>query len=207
MKKVIILCLFIFFGNTFAQTNSSRVPDYKVKYFQDFICFKGENNKTKLDVFIQVPYNAVQFIKTGQGFEASYSITVSVHDEENENLITEKIWNEKIVAISFELTASSENFNLGHRTFELSPGIYSIKTTLFDKDSKNEYSSENKIKVKENEFGFESEKCLFPQSYTFANFTHEYTSSIVGSSTSEIFPSSTQTLKTLLIFLPSSSGS
>lgn len=135
---------------SFTQDNDmSRIPENKVKYYQDFISFKGENNRARLDFFIQVPYNAVQFVKTGQGFEAAYTITVSVFDEEKNNLITEKIWNEKIVAISFELTNSPENFNLGHRSFELAPGVYSIKTSLLDKDSKNEYTSESKVVIKE----------------------------------------------------------
>ncbi|RPI66518.1 MAG: GWxTD domain-containing protein, partial [Ignavibacteriales bacterium] len=136
--------------HSFSQENDySRIPDNRVKYYQDFMSFKGDNDKARLDFFIHVPYNAVQFIKTGQGFEAAYTVTVSVFDEEKKNLITEKIWNEKIVAISFELTTSPENFNLGHRSFELTPGVYSIKTSLLDKDSKNEYSSENKVIIKQ----------------------------------------------------------
>ncbi len=149
MNKLIFFFLIIISGITFSQIeNYSRKPELKVKYYQDFICFKGEKGKTRLDVFIQVPYDAVQFIKTGQGFEASYSVTVSVYDEEKKNIITEKIWNEKIVAISFELTSSPENFNLGHRSFELTPGLYSIHTSLLDNDSKNQYDSENMYEVK-----------------------------------------------------------
>lgn len=149
MKKVIFFCLIFSSIISFAQVeNLSRIPDSRVKYYQDFISFKGDK-KARLDFYIQVPYNAVQFVKTGQGFEAAYTITVSVFDEEKKNLITEKIWNEKIVAISFELTSSPDNFNLGSRSFELSPGVYSIKTSLFDKDSKNEYSSENIVVVKQ----------------------------------------------------------
>jgi len=149
MKKLIFFCLIFSSIISFAQVeNLSRIPDSRVKYYQDFISFKGDK-KARLDFYIQVPYNAVQFVKTGQGFEAAYTITVSVFDEEKKNLITEKIWNEKIVAISFELTSSSDNFNLGFRSFELSPGVYSIKTSLFDKDSKNEYSSENIVVVKQ----------------------------------------------------------
>ena len=149
MKKLIFYCLIIISGIASAQVeNYSPKPELSVKYFQDFLGFKGKDGKTRLDVFIQVPYNAVQFIKTGQGFEASYSITVSVFDEEKNNLITEKIWNEKIVALSFELTSSPENFNLGHRSFKLTPGLYTIQTSLFDNDSKNQYDSENVYKVK-----------------------------------------------------------
>jgi GWxTD domain-containing protein len=150
MKKLLILYIGIYSVLGFTQTDDkSRIPDNKIKYYQDFISFKGNNDKARLDFFVQVPYNAVQFVKTGQGFEASYMMTVSVFDENNEKLITEKVWNEKIVAISFELTSSPENFNLGSRSFELTPGIYSVKTTLLDKDSKNEYTSESKIIVKQ----------------------------------------------------------
>ena len=53
--------------------------------------FKGENDKTRLDVFIQVPYNSVQFVKTAQGFEAAYTLTVSVYDEEKKNLFLKHI--------------------------------------------------------------------------------------------------------------------
>jgi GWxTD domain-containing protein len=150
MKKLLFACVLLYSLIAFAQDdNFSRVLDNRVKYYQDFISFNGDNDKTRLDFFIQVPYNAVQFVKTGQGFEAAYTVTVSVFDEGQKNLITEKIWNEKIVAISFELTNSPENFNLGHRSFELDPGIYSIKTSMFDKDSKNEYNSENKVVIKQ----------------------------------------------------------
>lgn len=150
MKKLLFICVIIHSVISFAQVdNFSRILDNKVKYYQEFISFKGDKNKTRLDFFVQVPYNAVQFVKTGQGFEAAYTITVSVFDEEKKNLITEKIWNEKIIAISFELTTSPENFNLGHRSFELAAGVYSIKTSLFDKDSKNEYISESKVVVKQ----------------------------------------------------------
>ena len=150
MKKLLFTCVILYSLIAFPQDDDfSRIPDNKVKYYQDFMSFKGETDKARLDYFIHVPYNAVQFVKTWQGFEAAYTVTVSVFDEEKKILITEKIWNEKIVAISFELTTSPENFNLGHRSFELTAGVYSIKTSLLDKDSKNEYSSENKVVVKQ----------------------------------------------------------
>lgn len=149
MKKIIFFYILFISGITFAQVeNLSTKPVTQVKYYQDFLSFKGNDDKTRVDVFIQVPYNAVQFIKTGQGFEAAYSLTVSVYDEEKKNLFTEKIWNEKIVALSFELTSSPDNFNLGHRSFELSPGTYTIQTSLTDKDSKDQYNSENIYRVK-----------------------------------------------------------
>lgn len=150
MKKLLLAYLCIYSFLSFAQTeDESKNLDNKIRYYQDFISFKGNDDKTRLDFFIKVPYNAVQFVKTGQGFEASYTVTVSIFSEDKSKLITEKIWNEKIIAISFELTTSPDNFNLGSRSFELSPGTYSVKTILLDKDSKNEYTAESTVIVKQ----------------------------------------------------------
>lgn len=121
----------------------------RLKYNQDFFSFMGENGKTRLDVFIQVPYQEVNFIKTGEGFEASYTITVSVYDEEKESIITEKIWNEKIIARSFDETTAERNFNLGYRSFQLLPGKYFIRSSIMDKESRDEIFSENYFMVKD----------------------------------------------------------
>jgi len=150
MTKLVFLLSLLVVNSALSQIeNYSKVPVTRIKYYQDFICFLGDNGKTRMDVFIQVPYTGVQFIKTGQGFEASYSITISVYDEDQENLITEKIWNEKITAYSFEQTVARDNFNLSHRSFELPKGKYFIKTLMLDKDSKDENTSDNTFTVKD----------------------------------------------------------
>ncbi len=148
MKKLIFILLIIQ-GAIYSQIeNYSRSIGLKAKYFQDFLSFSGENNKSRLDVFIKVPYSSVHFVKTGNGFEAGYSITTSIYNEDKETLITEKIWNENITAISFEQTTAPNNFNLSHRSFDLTPGRYFIITMLTDKDSKSEFKSENLFDVK-----------------------------------------------------------
>ncbi len=126
-----------------------NLPSSSAKYFQDFLNFKAENGKTKLDVFIHVPYEDLQFVKTEKGFEASYSVTVSIYDEEKENLLNEKIWNEKITASGFEQSVAPENYNLSQRSFELQPGTYLVRTALIDKDSREEIESENIFTIRD----------------------------------------------------------
>jgi GWxTD domain-containing protein len=151
MKKLIIIfALILLQSSAFSQIEHySKTAGTKVRYYQDFLNFLESDGKTKLDVFIKVPYSSVQFIKTGQGFEAGYSVTVSLFDEDEDRLVKEKIWNEKIVAISFEQTVQETNFNLSHRSFEVSAGTYKIITILTDKDSRAEFSSENILNIKD----------------------------------------------------------
>jgi len=149
MKSVIILLTVFFIGNLFAQTNKDdRINNERVKYYQDFLNF-DEDGKTKVDIFIQVPLKEIQFVKSGNGFEGGYSVTVSVYEEDKETLVQEKVWNEKINLESFNYISSRGNFNLSHRSFVLPPKKYFIKTIVTDKDSRQEFSSENFYTVKD----------------------------------------------------------
>ena len=121
-----------------------------MKYYQEFLCFSsGKENLTRVDVFIQVPYSEIQFVKNGQSFIAQYSLTISVFDENREKLINEKIWNEKIIADDFDQTLSKENFNLSLKSVELKPGNYVIRTAMEDKDSRKEFSVDNNFTVRD----------------------------------------------------------
>jgi len=143
-----ILVSILTLSSLFAQAEYN-LPNGSAKYFQDFLNFAGEDGKTKLDVFIHVPYRDLQFVKTAKGFEAAYTITVSVYDEEKESLLTEKIWSEKIVANSFDESVAAKNFNLSHKSFNLKPEIYLIRTAVMDKDSREEIYSENLYTVRD----------------------------------------------------------
>lgn len=123
---------------------------YDAFFHQDFLNFRSDKlGMTKVDVYIQVPYKSLQFIKTGQGFTAKYSVVVSVFDESKEKLIVEKTWNETINVIDFVQTTSRLNYNVGFRSFELKPGDYFFRTAVIDSDSKKEVKSENNFRVRE----------------------------------------------------------
>lgn len=113
-------------------------------YYQDFLNFAGDKaNQTRVDIFIQVPYSEIQFVKSDKGFSAGYSITIAVFTEDKSMLLTEKTFNEKVDVSNFDQTISGSNFNLSLRSFFLSPATYLIRTEIEDKDSKQTSSSEN----------------------------------------------------------------
>ncbi|MDP2365343.1 MAG: GWxTD domain-containing protein, partial [Ignavibacteria bacterium] len=152
--KAILFLLFsiIIIGGSFAQENSSQSSKKKLKdaiYFQEYLSFSSEKpGLSRVDVFVQVPYKNVQFIKSREGFTAKYSMTASVFDSSKKKLIVEKTWNETINVIDFKMTTSKENYNLSKRSFDLSPGTYFIRTMLQDKDSKQEAFGENVFVLK-----------------------------------------------------------
>ena len=153
MKLLFILFISLLtIANSFAQDQS----DSKTKrllgeaiFYHDFLSYKSDKpGITRLDVFIQVPYKSVQFVKSREGFTATYSITASIYDSTKSRLIVEKTWNEKINVIDFALVTSRENFNLSKRSFEIQPGNYIIRTALEDLDSKKLTTSEIPVVVR-----------------------------------------------------------
>ncbi|MBK7629313.1 MAG: GWxTD domain-containing protein [Ignavibacteriales bacterium] len=147
-----LICLFATF-NSLAQENTNNEVKKKISdavYFQDLVNIQSDKpGLSSVDIYIQVPYKNVQFLKSNLGFTAKYSITASVFDSSKKKLIVEKTWNEIINVIDFGMTTTKENYKLSKRTFDLLPGTYSIRTMLSDKDSRQEAIGENIFTVKE----------------------------------------------------------
>jgi len=119
-------------------------------FYHDFLSFfSNKPGFTHLDVFIQVPYKNVQFVKSGEGFTAKYSISVSIYDSSKTTMIVEKLWNETVNVFDYNTSISKDNYNISKKTFDLKPGSYLVKTILEDLDSRKETISENPIIVKD----------------------------------------------------------
>lgn len=137
-------------GVIYSQTNYSKLySSNRVKYYHDYLNFMKDDGHSKVDLFIQVPFKEIQFIKSSKGFQGGYSVTVSIYKDDKETLVFEKIWTEKITSPSYKKSISRENFNLSFRSINLVPGEYFIKTNVADRESHQEYLSERMFKVKD----------------------------------------------------------
>ncbi len=153
MKLTLLCIFFIFISIAESQVeNAAQSGAYvgESKYYVEFLNFKSkQTNKTRLDVFVQVPYKIIQFVKSENEFVANYNITISVFDEDKNTLLVEKSWTEKLHSPKFEQTISKDNYNISLRSFELAPGKYLIRSIVEDQDSRNEYKYENKVIVRD----------------------------------------------------------
>src|ERR1035437_6127102 len=153
MKKILFVGLItVAFCSAFAQVEDSKKEQgiVKVKYYQDFLNFRSSKpGMTRLDVFLQVPYNEIQFVKKADQFESQFTATVSVFAEDKEKLIQEKSWDEKIDVKEFPHTTSPSNFNISIKSFDLPPGKYFIRTSVEDKDSRKTYIANNMFTIRD----------------------------------------------------------
>ncbi len=143
MKKLLFIFILLLSSALFAQVEHSR-GEMPVKFFPGFVMdvanySTGNPSKTRVDVFIRVPYSNVQFVKTPTGFLARYSITLTLYDEDEDNIIFEKMWNEKIDVTDFAQAISTKNYNYSYKSFELEPEKYVLRCEVVDKDSKKNF--------------------------------------------------------------------
>jgi GWxTD domain-containing protein len=154
IKFKYLLTVVIFFTSIIIGQNQNP-PDKtnigtKDSFFQDILNFKSDKKEqTKVEVFIQVSYNSIQFVKTDDGFHGKYSVTVSFLDEKGETLFSEKIWKEKIFVKDFKTTSSKKISNISRRTFYIQPGMYLVRTSIEDKETKKEFVKTIKFNVQD----------------------------------------------------------
>ena len=82
MKKIFLILICLSFAvNYYAQDNVGEKNQKNINaavYYQEFLnALSDKPGLTRVDVFIQVPYKNVQFLKSNQGFTAKYSVTAS----------------------------------------------------------------------------------------------------------------------------------
>ena len=121
-----------------SQIESGRLTDEEAApYAVDAISFSSLNTKlSRLDVFTQIPYEHLSFVKGDNRYRASYEMTIDVLDSTGK-LVDEKFWTEEVEATTFDESVSSQAYSLTQRSFEVTPGRYSIVTTLRDNETKN----------------------------------------------------------------------
>jgi GWxTD domain-containing protein len=138
MIKLFYISL-IFSSFLFAQVEQSGndVSGFSRNFDIDVVNHPTDSStKTRVDVFIRIPYSNIQFIRDQNHFTGKYTVTVTFSDENKQNVILEKFWNEKIEAKEFSEAISNKNFNYSYRSFELDPQKYFMRCEVYDKDSK-----------------------------------------------------------------------
>ncbi|HEX2868234.1 MAG TPA: GWxTD domain-containing protein [Ignavibacteriales bacterium] len=151
--KTVIFALLAMVMPLWAQVEASRGQTSREgapKFYFDAYNYRGtQPGKTRMDLYVEVPYNGIQFVKSAQGFTAEYNVTASVYTgESKDKMVTEKSWGETVNADNFDATTSKDNFNLSLKSFDLPPANYFLRVEVEDKDSKKSTALESMFTVK-----------------------------------------------------------
>lgn len=138
MKFFFLFLTALFFTQSYAQVES-RKPfsqfDYP-QFYVDAMSFAADDSAaSRVDLYIQVPYDQLQFVKEQNQYAARYEIQVNIIAGDHSS-ITEKLWNEEVRVNDFSLTQKKSAYNLTQRSVVISPGSYTVRTQIRDLESK-----------------------------------------------------------------------
>lgn len=132
----LLLFLFIVFtsASSWAQPEMQRSLDRQGPSFEaDLAQFAipGNLDLTRLVIYVDVMNDQIQFIKVGDGYEASYEVAAVIFDDDDEQ-IDGKIWKESLFTSNYDDTNKRSIFSSSSRSFELSPGKHKIVLSVND---------------------------------------------------------------------------
>lgn len=156
--KVFNLCLatvlLLVPSSIFAQAEIHNVKVSGVPAFSyDLVNLAADDSSlSKLNVYLQIPYDELQFVKSEippqageEGhYKARYEISVIVSTTKGEQVMG-KDWRQEAVAKSYEETNSREKFAVAYCAFDLAPGSYDLLLAVTDLDSKK--SGQKKVRI------------------------------------------------------------
>jgi GWxTD domain-containing protein len=104
-------------------------------FFVDAVSFMSQSGaNSRLDIFTQVGYDALSFVKRNELYEAAYEMTVSIFDSTS-TLVSEKLWTEEVKGVPFDRSVSPGQSSVTQRMFEIKPGNYLLRVMMRDKES------------------------------------------------------------------------
>ena len=118
------------------ESSLTETAEDAVPLYVDAVSFASlKGNASRLDIFIQVGYEALAFVKRDDKYFASYEINLDIFDSSG-TLANEKLWTEEVTAGTFDESVSSQGYSLVQRTFDVLPGRYTFSITCRDNESK-----------------------------------------------------------------------
>lgn len=112
-----------------------------------------ETRDSRVDVYVEVPFNSLTFLSASDGFEATYEVTAELHRvdqrERRAGLMQTQTWESTAATQYFAQTRSTEHADLSTNTLSVPPGRYLLNIRLRDSASNNVSSVEQLLVVRD----------------------------------------------------------
>ena len=136
------------FNNAFSQrikrkNTINNVDKFKLVYFSRPI----SKDSIKVTAFLEIPFNSLQFIKSNNGFFASYDASIILKGNEGKQIFR-SMWSDSISTDSYMHTQSRFRNRKHYSNFTIAKGKYVLLSDLYDKDTRKKGSKKKKIDYK-----------------------------------------------------------
>lgn len=121
-----------------AQVEAARtgVEDTKLEFSLDALSLASSvQGMSRLDVFLQIAYDELTFVKEGENYRGAYEVTLVLNDSAG-RLAAERVWTEQVKPAGFEQAVSPRSYSMVQKIFDLPPGRYSIVCIVQDLETR-----------------------------------------------------------------------
>ena len=119
-----------------AQETRRPDSDFAPVFFFDAISYAADHkDKSRIDFYVQVPYEELRFVKEGEGFIARYAVTLTIENAEKK-FLQDRSWSVDVRVPEFSQTISRKLYSLAYQSLEVSPGNYQISLVVKDEHSR-----------------------------------------------------------------------
>lgn len=114
-------------------------------------------DSVRMVAIIKIPYNALQFLKSPNGFKAAFEASIALQTEKG-NQVSRKSWAEAIFAKDYLTTTNSKEHRVLETEFIVGSGKYMIIGDLMDQDTRRTGVRKYKLDLS----GYSKEVSLLP---------------------------------------------
>ena len=140
ISRVLILATVIAIGGlvrVHAQDSPRASMEFLPMFYFDAISYAGDQGKSRVDFYVQVPYEEIRFVKESDAYVARYDVSLTVTNEETDQSLS-RSWSMDVRATEFDKTVSHKLYSLTHQSIEVEPGNYLLAVSVKDQETKKE---------------------------------------------------------------------
>ena len=122
--------------SVYGQTEMRRPGELAPTFYVDAMAYAADQpQKSRIDIFVQVPHEEIRFMKEGDTYVGRYEVTLSLLTGAKQ-LVHEQTWSVDIPVNDFAQTTGNRLHSLTHRSVDIDPGNYQLNVVFRDQESR-----------------------------------------------------------------------
>ncbi|MGB9741596.1 MAG: GWxTD domain-containing protein [candidate division WOR-3 bacterium] len=116
--------------------SSSLPPVFSgnMKINADYLVYEDSGTGRMMELFYEIPFNSLTFIRTDTGFVARYRITMELTDRQNRIIVAE-VWERQLLVANYRQTVNRDSFASGMLRLPVPESATGARVSVYDLSS------------------------------------------------------------------------